>query len=106
MDGVRLRAATRLGAHGYRPGTHPDARRAYGQCRHQLYVGAAAPQHAFRSEGQAGGCSLAVMKIGIIGAGGIGQASAGHVARAGYEVIVSNSRGADSLAKLVSELGP
>lgn len=44
--------------------------------------------------------------IGIIGAGGIGQAFASHVARAGYEVIVSNSRGPDSLAKHVSELGP
>ena len=44
--------------------------------------------------------------IGIVGAGGIGQAFASHVARAGYEVIVSNSRGPDSLAKLVSELGP
>ena len=46
------------------------------------------------------------MRIGIIGAGGIGQAFAGHVAKAGYETIVSNSRGPESLAKLVSELGP
>lgn len=38
------------------------------------------------------------MKIGIIGAGGIGQAFAGHMAKAGYEVIVSNSRGPESLA--------
>jgi predicted dinucleotide-binding enzyme len=46
------------------------------------------------------------MKIGIIGAGGIGQAFAEHVAKAGYEVIVSNSRGPDTLAAVVSRLGP
>jgi hypothetical protein len=46
------------------------------------------------------------MNIGIIGAGGIGQAFAGHVAKAGYEVIVSNSRGPESLADVVSGLGP
>ena len=46
------------------------------------------------------------MKIGVIGAGGIGQAFAGHVARAGYEVIVSNSRGPESLADVVGRLGP
>ena len=46
------------------------------------------------------------MNIGIIGAGGIGQAFAAHVAKAGYEVIVSNSRGPESLAGLVSQLGP
>ena len=46
------------------------------------------------------------MKIGIIGTGGIGQALAGHIAKAGFETIVSNSRGPESLASLVSELGP
>jgi predicted dinucleotide-binding enzyme len=46
------------------------------------------------------------MKIGIIGAGGIGQAFARHLAKAGYEVIVSNSRGPESLAEFASELGP
>lgn len=46
------------------------------------------------------------MKIGIIGTGGIGQALAGHIAKAGYEIVVSNSRGPESLAALVSELGP
>lgn len=46
------------------------------------------------------------MNIGIIGAGGIGQAFAGHAAKAGYEVIVSNSRGPESLADVVSKLGP
>ncbi len=46
------------------------------------------------------------MHIGVIGAGGIGQAFAGHVARAGYEVIISNSRGADSLVDAAMRLGP
>jgi predicted dinucleotide-binding enzyme len=47
-----------------------------------------------------------IMNIGIIGTGGIGQALAGHIAKAGYETIVSNSRGPESLAALVSKLGP
>jgi 8-hydroxy-5-deazaflavin:NADPH oxidoreductase len=46
------------------------------------------------------------MTIGIIGAGGIGQAFAGQVAKAGYKVIVSNSRGPESLTEVVSQLGP
>jgi 8-hydroxy-5-deazaflavin:NADPH oxidoreductase len=45
------------------------------------------------------------MNIGIIGAGGIGGAFAGQVAKAGYDVIVSNSRGPESLAGLVRQLG-
>ena len=46
------------------------------------------------------------MNIGIIGTGGIGQTLAGHIAKAGFETIVSNSRGPESLAALVSKLGP
>src|SRR2546428_1664369 len=46
------------------------------------------------------------MTIGIIGAGGIGQAFAAHMAKAGYEVLVSNSRGPESLAEVVRQLGP
>jgi predicted dinucleotide-binding enzyme len=46
------------------------------------------------------------MRIGIIGAGGIGQAFAGQVARVGYEVILSNSRGPESLEEVVKQLGP
>jgi 8-hydroxy-5-deazaflavin:NADPH oxidoreductase len=46
------------------------------------------------------------MIIGIIGAGGIGQALAAHIAKAGYKVIVSNSRGPESLTAVVSQLGP
>ena len=46
------------------------------------------------------------MRIGIIGAGGIGQAFAGHMVKAGYEVLLSNSRGPDSLKEVVTQLGP
>jgi 8-hydroxy-5-deazaflavin:NADPH oxidoreductase len=44
--------------------------------------------------------------IGILGAGGIGQAFAGHMAKAGYDVILSNSRGPESLAESVRRMGP
>ena len=46
------------------------------------------------------------MKIGIIGAGSIGRALAGHMAKAGHEVLVSNSRGPETLEGLVRQLGP
>lgn len=46
------------------------------------------------------------MRIGIIGAGHIGGTAAKLFAQAGHEVAVSNSRGAASLASLVSALGP
>jgi len=46
------------------------------------------------------------MRIGIIGAGAIGQAFARQALRAGYQVILSNSRGPQSLASLVEDLGP
>jgi len=45
------------------------------------------------------------MKIGIIGAGGIGQALAHQLIQAGYQVTLSNSRGPESLAAVVRELG-
>ena len=45
------------------------------------------------------------MKIGIIGAGGIGLAFAKHVAKAGYDVLISNSRGPESLTDVVEQLG-
>jgi 8-hydroxy-5-deazaflavin:NADPH oxidoreductase len=45
------------------------------------------------------------MKIGIIGAGAIGKAFARHTALAGYEVVIANSRGPESLADLVKEIG-
>ena len=46
------------------------------------------------------------MKIGIIGVGAIGSAFAGHLARAGHDLLLSNSRGADALADLIRSLGP
>jgi predicted dinucleotide-binding enzyme len=45
------------------------------------------------------------MKIGIIGAGAIGKAFARHAALAGYEVVIANSRGPESLADVVKEIG-
>ncbi len=43
--------------------------------------------------------------IGIIGAGKIGKALATHIAKAGYETLISNSRGPESLDALVRETG-
>ena len=45
------------------------------------------------------------MKIGIIGAGKIGGTLARHFVAAGHDVAVSNSRGPETLAGLVAELG-
>ena len=44
--------------------------------------------------------------IGLIGAGHIGSQLARLAVRHGYNVVVSNSRGPQSLAGLVAELGP
>jgi 8-hydroxy-5-deazaflavin:NADPH oxidoreductase len=44
-------------------------------------------------------------KIGIIGAGRIGQALARTALRAGREVVIANSRGPESLAPVVAALG-
>src|SRR2546430_493409 len=46
------------------------------------------------------------MTVGIIGAGKIGRALGKHLARSGHEVVLSNSRGPQSLAPVVAELGP
>jgi predicted dinucleotide-binding enzyme len=43
--------------------------------------------------------------VGIIGAGRLGQAMARTALRAGSRVVIANSRGPDSLAGVVSELG-
>ncbi len=45
------------------------------------------------------------MKIGIIGAGNLGATGARVFVNAGHEIAISNSRGPDSLRKLVAELG-
>jgi hypothetical protein len=44
--------------------------------------------------------------IGLIGAGHIGSQVARLAASHGYNVVVSNSRGPETLAGLVAELGP
>jgi 8-hydroxy-5-deazaflavin:NADPH oxidoreductase len=46
------------------------------------------------------------MKIGIIGSGNIGGTLARLLAGAGHEVVLANSRGPESLADLVGEIGP
>ncbi|WP_055586908.1 NADPH-dependent F420 reductase [Streptacidiphilus griseoplanus] len=45
------------------------------------------------------------MRIGIIGAGHIGGTLAGLLVRIGHDVVVSNTRGPESLRELVSEVG-
>jgi predicted dinucleotide-binding enzyme len=44
--------------------------------------------------------------IGTIGAGNIAQAFIKHVAKAGYQVTISNSRGPGSLSELAKTFGP
>lgn len=44
--------------------------------------------------------------IGVIGAGTIGRAIAGHALRAGKSVLISNSRGPETLTAVVDRLGP
>ncbi|HTK26038.1 MAG TPA: NAD(P)-binding domain-containing protein, partial [Pyrinomonadaceae bacterium] len=45
------------------------------------------------------------MKIGIIGAGNIGSNAAKLFINAGHEIIISNSRGPETLDSLVDQLG-
>src|SRR5262249_46152217 len=45
------------------------------------------------------------MKVGIIGAGNIGATAAKLFVDAGHEVVISNSRGPETLQGLVAELG-
>lgn len=44
--------------------------------------------------------------IGIIGSGLVGKAIAHLAIAAGYQVVISNSRGPETLAELLAELGP
>ncbi|MDT4913899.1 MAG: 8-hydroxy-5-deazaflavin:NADPH oxidoreductase [Pseudonocardiales bacterium] len=44
--------------------------------------------------------------IGLIGSGNIGQAIAKQAISHGHQVVLSNSRGPETLAELVGELGP
>jgi len=45
------------------------------------------------------------LTIGTIGTGNVAQAIAGHAVTAGYQVVLSNSRGPESLTELVGQLG-
>jgi predicted dinucleotide-binding enzyme len=47
-----------------------------------------------------------IQTIGLIGAGHIGSQLARLAIRSGYSVVISNSRGPETLADLVAELGP
>jgi predicted dinucleotide-binding enzyme len=47
-----------------------------------------------------------IRAIGLIGAGNIGSQIARAATANGYNVVISNSRGPETLAELVSELGP
>jgi len=49
---------------------------------------------------------MATRTIGLIGAGNIGSQLARLATSRGYQVVISNSRGPETLAALVSELGP
>ena len=44
--------------------------------------------------------------IGLIGAGHIGSQVARLAVRSGYDVVIGNSRGPETLSDLVAELGP
>ena len=45
------------------------------------------------------------MRVGIIGAGKIGEAAATRLVAAGHHVMISNSRGPETLADLEQSLG-
>ena len=46
------------------------------------------------------------MNIGVIGSGNIGATAARLFAAAGHQVVISNSRGPETLEDLVAEIGP
>lgn len=46
------------------------------------------------------------MKIGFLGAGTVTRTFGRHLITAGHTVIVSNSRGPETLADFVADLGP
>jgi len=52
------------------------------------------------------GFTFGMTRVGIIGAGHIGSTLARGLVDHGYEVVISNSRGPESLAEFVAELGP
>ena len=56
--------------------------------------------------GDPSGCAADMTTIGFIGSGNIGGTVAGLAVAAGHDVVLSNSRGPETLAGLVAELGP
>ena len=54
----------------------------------------------------AGNVECGMTTIGIIGAGNIGSQIARKAVQLGYDVVIGNSRGPETLADLVAELGP
>jgi 8-hydroxy-5-deazaflavin:NADPH oxidoreductase len=46
------------------------------------------------------------MRVGFIGAGTLTKTFGRHLINAGHQIVVSNSRGPETLAALVAELGP
>lgn len=46
------------------------------------------------------------MMVGIIGSGKVGQAIAMQLSRGGHEIVISNSRGPETLFEVVRNLGP
>jgi predicted dinucleotide-binding enzyme len=46
------------------------------------------------------------MRVGFIGAGTLTKTFGRHLINAGHQIVVSNSRGPETLAGLVAELGP
>src|SRR5262245_59364276 len=49
---------------------------------------------------------VAVTTVGLIGSGHIGGTVARLATAAGYDVVLSNSRGPETLADLVADIGP
>jgi 8-hydroxy-5-deazaflavin:NADPH oxidoreductase len=47
-----------------------------------------------------------VMKVGFIGAGNVTRTFGRHLMTAGHTLVASNSRGPETLAGLVADLGP
>lgn len=58
------------------------------------------------SRGEMGSSDVMVKTIGLIGAGHIGSQLARLAVQHGYDVVLSNSRGPQTLRDLVNELGP
>src|SRR5438309_10533088 len=52
------------------------------------------------------GETISLEPVGVIGAGRLGHAFARTALRAGRQVVLANSRGPESLASLVGDLGP